>query len=99
MAGVYVRFAAQQRPLFDTIYNSGLDKSRYPELQRAREPVSPRAREPATTARARRDLRRERAAAVPGSSHEVTGPEAGNKESCGRDRGRDATGTRADCRS
>lgn len=31
--------AAQQRPLFDTIYNSGLDKSRYPELQRAWEPV------------------------------------------------------------
>ena len=30
MAGAYVRFAAQQRPLFDTIYNSGLDKSRYP---------------------------------------------------------------------
>jgi len=39
MAGAYVRFAAQQRPLFDTIYNSGLDKSRYPELQRACEPV------------------------------------------------------------
>src|ERR1700723_2692848 len=31
MAGAYVRFAAQQRPLFDTLYNSGLDKSRYPE--------------------------------------------------------------------
>ena len=39
MAGAYVRFAAQQRPLFDTLYNSGLDKSRYPELQRAWEPV------------------------------------------------------------
>lgn len=39
MAGAYVRFAAQQRPLFDTIFNSGLDKSRYPELQRAWEPV------------------------------------------------------------
>ena len=39
MAGAYVKFAAQQRPLFDTIYNSGLDKSRYPELQRACEPV------------------------------------------------------------
>jgi AcrR family transcriptional regulator len=35
MAGAYVRFAAQQRPLF----NSGLDKSRHPELQRAWEPV------------------------------------------------------------
>jgi len=39
MAGAYVRFAAQQRPLLDTIYNCGLDKSRYPELQRACEPV------------------------------------------------------------
>jgi AcrR family transcriptional regulator len=39
MAGAYVRFAAQQRPLFDTIYSTGLDKSRYPELQRACEPV------------------------------------------------------------
>jgi AcrR family transcriptional regulator len=39
MAGAYVRFAAHQRPLFDTLYNSGLDKSRYPELQRACEPV------------------------------------------------------------
>jgi hypothetical protein len=39
MAGAYVRFAAQQRPLFDTLYNSGLDKSHYPELQRAWEPV------------------------------------------------------------
>ena len=39
MAGAYVKFAAQQRPLFDTIYNSGLDKSRYPGLQRACEPV------------------------------------------------------------
>lgn len=39
MAGTYVKFAAEQRPLFDTIYSSGLDKSRYPELQRAWEPV------------------------------------------------------------
>jgi Tetracyclin repressor-like, C-terminal domain len=39
MAGAYVRFAAEQRPLFDTIFNSGLDKSRHPELQRAWEPV------------------------------------------------------------
>jgi AcrR family transcriptional regulator len=31
----YVRFAAQQRPLFDVLYGAGLDKSRYPELQRA----------------------------------------------------------------
>jgi AcrR family transcriptional regulator len=39
MAGAYVRFAAQQRPLFDALFNSGLDKSRYPDLQRAWEPV------------------------------------------------------------
>ena len=39
MAGGYVRFAARRRPLFDTIYAMGLDKSRYPELQRAWEPV------------------------------------------------------------
>jgi hypothetical protein len=30
MAGAYVRFAAEQRPLFDTIFNSGLDKSAIP---------------------------------------------------------------------
>lgn len=39
MAGAYVRFASQQRPLFDTLFNSGLDKGRYPELLRAWEPV------------------------------------------------------------
>jgi AcrR family transcriptional regulator len=39
MAGAYVRFAAQQRPLFDTLFSSGLDKSRHPELRRAWEAV------------------------------------------------------------
>jgi AcrR family transcriptional regulator len=39
MAGAYVRFAAEQRPLFDALFSSGLDKSRHPELQRAWEPV------------------------------------------------------------
>jgi AcrR family transcriptional regulator len=39
MAGAYVRFAAQQRPLFDALFSSGLDKSRHPELHRAWEPV------------------------------------------------------------
>ena len=39
MTRAYVRFAAEQRPLFDMMYNAGLDKSRYPELQRASEPV------------------------------------------------------------
>jgi AcrR family transcriptional regulator len=39
MARAYVRFAAQQRPLFDAIFNSGIDKSRYPELTRAWAPI------------------------------------------------------------
>jgi AcrR family transcriptional regulator len=39
MARAYVRFAAEQRPLFDTLFSSGIDKSRYPELKRAWEPV------------------------------------------------------------
>jgi AcrR family transcriptional regulator len=39
MTRAYVRFAAEQRPLFDTLYSAGLDKTRYPELQRAWEPV------------------------------------------------------------
>jgi hypothetical protein len=39
MARAYVRFAAEQRPLFETLYSSGIDKRRYPELRRAYEPV------------------------------------------------------------
>lgn len=39
MARGYVRFAVEQRPLFSVLYGAGLDKSRYPELQRAYEPV------------------------------------------------------------
>jgi len=39
MARAYVRFAAEQRPLFDALFSAGVDKSRYPELQRAWEPV------------------------------------------------------------
>jgi AcrR family transcriptional regulator len=39
MAGTYVRFAARQRPLFDALFSSGLDKSRHQDLQRAWEPV------------------------------------------------------------
>jgi AcrR family transcriptional regulator len=39
MARAYVRFAGEQRPLFETLYGSGLDKRRYPELKRAYEPV------------------------------------------------------------
>jgi AcrR family transcriptional regulator len=39
MTRAYVRFAAEQRPLFDALYSAGLDKTRFPELQRAFEPV------------------------------------------------------------
>jgi AcrR family transcriptional regulator len=39
VASAYVRFAAEHRPLFDTLFSSGIDKSRYPELQRAWEPL------------------------------------------------------------
>ncbi len=39
MASGYVRFAAEQRPLFDVVYGAGLDKSRYPELRWAYERV------------------------------------------------------------
>jgi AcrR family transcriptional regulator len=35
MARAYVRFAAEQRPLFDTLFVAGIDKSRYPEFRRA----------------------------------------------------------------
>ncbi len=34
-AGCYVRFAAAQRPLFQALAGSGLDKQRYPEIMRA----------------------------------------------------------------
>jgi AcrR family transcriptional regulator len=39
MARAYVRFAAEQRPLFDVVFSAGIDKSRYPELQRAWIPI------------------------------------------------------------
>ena len=39
MARTYVRFAAEQRPLFDALYSSGIDKDRFSELKRAWEPV------------------------------------------------------------
>jgi AcrR family transcriptional regulator len=39
MAGAYVRFAAEQRPLFETLFHAGLDKNRYPDLKRVYEPV------------------------------------------------------------
>ncbi len=39
IARAYVRFAALQRPLFDTLFSAGIDKRSYPELERAWEPV------------------------------------------------------------
>jgi AcrR family transcriptional regulator len=39
MGRAYVQFAAGQRPLFDTLFSTEIDKTRYPELQRAWEPV------------------------------------------------------------
>jgi AcrR family transcriptional regulator len=39
MARAYVRFAAAQRPLFDALFSSGIEKSRYPELSRAWLPI------------------------------------------------------------
>jgi AcrR family transcriptional regulator len=35
----YVVFAAEQRPLFEVLFNANLDKARFPELRRAWEPV------------------------------------------------------------
>lgn len=39
MAGGYVRFAGERRPLFDTLYAAGIDKSRFPEVHEAAEPI------------------------------------------------------------
>jgi|Tabmets5t2r1_1033131.scaffolds.fasta_scaffold00353_4 AcrR family transcriptional regulator len=39
MTRAYVHFAAEQRPLFETLFGTAIDKSRYPELVRAYEPV------------------------------------------------------------
>jgi AcrR family transcriptional regulator len=38
-ARAYVRFAAEQRPLFEAGFGMGIDKSRYPEYRRAYESV------------------------------------------------------------
>ena len=34
LASAYVRFAGEQRPLFDTLFVAGIDKNRYPEFRR-----------------------------------------------------------------
>jgi AcrR family transcriptional regulator len=39
MARGYVRFAAAQRPLFEVLYQAGLDKARYPEIEAAEQPI------------------------------------------------------------
>ena len=40
MTRAYVRFAASRRPLFEVLYEAGLDKSRYPEIEAAERPVT-----------------------------------------------------------
>ena len=39
-AGAYVRFADEQRALFQALAGSGLDKDRHPEIARAAQPIS-----------------------------------------------------------
>lgn len=40
LARGYVRFAGRQRPLFEVLFGSGLDKCRYPEVKAAEKPLS-----------------------------------------------------------
>jgi AcrR family transcriptional regulator len=35
VAGAYVRFAAEQRPMFEALFGAGLEKSKYPRLEEA----------------------------------------------------------------
>lgn len=39
MTAAYIRFAAARRPLFEVLYDAGLDKARHPELAAAQRPV------------------------------------------------------------
>ena len=39
MSRGYVRFAAYHRPLFEVLYEAGLDKSRHPEIEIAEQPL------------------------------------------------------------
>lgn len=39
LAAAYVRFAAAHKPLFEVIYEAGLDKARYPVIEAAERPV------------------------------------------------------------
>jgi AcrR family transcriptional regulator len=40
MSRGYVRFAAYHRPLFEVLYEAGLDKTRHPEIEAAEQPLS-----------------------------------------------------------
>jgi AcrR family transcriptional regulator len=40
MSRGYVRFAAYHRPLFEVLYEAGLDKTRHPEIEAAEHPLS-----------------------------------------------------------
>jgi AcrR family transcriptional regulator len=40
MARGYVRFAAHHRPLFEVLYEAGLDKVRHPEIEAAEQPIN-----------------------------------------------------------
>ena len=40
MARGYVRFAAHHRPLFEVLYEAGLDKARHPEIEAAEEQLN-----------------------------------------------------------
>jgi AcrR family transcriptional regulator len=40
MARAYVRFAAYHRPLFEMLYEAGLDKTRHPEIEAAEQPLN-----------------------------------------------------------
>jgi AcrR family transcriptional regulator len=39
MTAAYIRFAASRQPLFEVLYDAGLDKARHPELAAAQRPV------------------------------------------------------------
>jgi AcrR family transcriptional regulator len=40
MARGYIRFAAYHRPLFEMLYEAGLDKARHPEIEVAEQPLN-----------------------------------------------------------
>lgn len=69
-ASAYVRFAAEHRALFETLFASGLDKRRHPELQRAEQPVAEAFIEPALALRdGDEDAARELVLAIAACAH------------------------------